>query len=87
MPTLSPSKPAIATCPHGQTEAEVDSRFERMAEIINRAPEDDHAAQWSVIGSCRCCTGPLKLTLQAQANPFTAPDADFDCSRCVGGAK
>jgi hypothetical protein len=29
----------------------------------------------------------LKLTLQAQDNRFTAPDADFDCSRCVGGAK
>ena len=74
-------------CHHGESDEHTDGRWEQTAEIINRTPEDDHAAQWSVIGSCRCCTGPLKLTLQAQDNRFTAPDADFDCSRCVGGAK
>lgn len=71
------------TCGHDQTSEAVDDRWTQMIAIIEATPEDDHAAQWSVIGWCGCCCGPLKLTLLAQAQPFTAPASEFDCSRCA----
>jgi len=50
-------------------------RWNRVVETINATSEDDHDAQWSVIGMCGCCCGPTKITEEPAHSTFM-------CSRC-----
>lgn len=69
-------------CTHIEEEAAVEARWQQVCRLIEATPEDDWPAQWSVIGACICCVGPLKLSALAQTDPFTAPASEFMCSRC-----
>lgn len=61
---------------HGVTDAEVGGRWAQVSSIIARTPEDDHAAQWSAIGLCGCCEGPIKVSSIIQGSKGM-------CTRCV----
>lgn len=81
--TTAARSTARSLCGRPHREDQIDQRWDEVSALIQATDEDDWAAQWSVIGACACCVGPLKLTAAAQENRFTAPDSDFLCSRCT----
>lgn len=45
---------------HVVSEDDITTRWAQVEKLINRTPEDDRDAQWSVILLCGCCCGPSK---------------------------
>lgn len=65
---------------HGVSSSDVAVRWSQLEAISGQTREDDHGAQWSVVGVCPCCCGPSRvetlLCTPCEVADSTAPRPD-----------